>query len=227
MKIFRNNSHTKKTDLKIYENRIKNENLKWVKQIVEILKSKTRFMKKSKSKISLNDLGCNLFQLYKGLKKKKLNKFFRYKGYDHDKVYVRLGLKYFPELKKKYKIMNLEKKIPSVADISVISATLEHFNNPNKAIKNILKSTKQILIIRSFFGKKMIKKLFTDKKYVDNPYYINQFTFSWLETKFKHHNFKISKINNDRATNSKMRTIYPKIKRKFYIVIATKNGYKI
>ena len=44
--------------------------------------------------------------------------------------------------------MNLEKKIPSVADISVISATLEHFNNPNKAIKNILKSTKQILIIR-------------------------------------------------------------------------------
>ena len=70
MKIFRNNSHTKKTDLKIYENRIKNENLKWVKQIVEILKSKTRFMKKSKSKISLNDLGCNLFQLYKGLKKK-------------------------------------------------------------------------------------------------------------------------------------------------------------
>ena len=33
--------------------KIKNENLKWVKQIVEILKSKTRFMKKSKSKISL------------------------------------------------------------------------------------------------------------------------------------------------------------------------------
>ena len=148
-----------------------------------------------------------------------------YTGYDHDKTYIKIGLKHFPELKKKYKIMNLEKTQPSSADVSIISATLEHLNNPNKCIENILNSTKKLIIIRSFFGKKKIKKLFSDKKYVDNPYYINQFTFSWLKTKFKNHNFKISKIINDQATNGKMKKIYPNIKRKFYIVVAIKDEF--
>ena len=76
--------------------------------------------------------------------------------------------------------MNLEKKIPMKADISVISATLEHLNNPSKALNNFLKSTDQLIIIRSFFGKK-IKKLFKDKKYVDYPYLINQYSFSWVK----------------------------------------------
>ena len=48
--------------LLIYENRIKNKNLKWVKQIIKILKKNIL----TKKRISLNDLGCNLFQLYKG-----------------------------------------------------------------------------------------------------------------------------------------------------------------
>ena len=55
--------------------------------------------------------------------------------------------------------MNLEKKIPMKADISVISATLEHLNNPSKALNNFLKSTDQLIIIRSFFGKKKKKKI--------------------------------------------------------------------
>ena len=38
MKIFKINSKTKKNDLLIYEDRIKNENLIWVKQIIKILK---------------------------------------------------------------------------------------------------------------------------------------------------------------------------------------------
>ena len=32
------------------------------------------------------------------------------------------------------------------ADISVISATLEHLNNPSKALNNFLKSTDQLII---------------------------------------------------------------------------------
>ena len=60
MKIFKINSKTKKNDLLIYEDRIKNENLIWVKQIIKILKF---YFPKGKKKI--NDLGCNLFQLYK------------------------------------------------------------------------------------------------------------------------------------------------------------------
>ena len=218
MKIFRNNSQTKQSDLLIYENRIKNKNLKWVKQIIKILKKNIL----TKKRISLNDLGCNLFQLYKGLKNNRLAKNFLYTGYDHDKTYIRIGLKHFPELKKKYKIINLEKTQPSSADVSIISATLEHLNNPNKCIENILNSTKQLIIIRSFFGKKKIKKLFKNKKYVDRPYFINQFKVSWIKKKLEDFNFKNIEIIKDNATKGKVRSIYPGLKRKFSIVVAKK-----
>ena len=136
MKIFKINSKTKKNDLSLYEDRIKNKNLIWVDQIIQILKF---YFPKGKKKI--NDLGCNLFQLYKGLKKEKLNKKFLYFGYDHDKTYIKFGLKYFPELKKKFKILNLENKLPMKADVTVISATLEHLNYPTRALKKYQNKT--------------------------------------------------------------------------------------
>lgn len=225
MKLYKNNSLTKQSDIEIYEKRIRTKNLKWVDQIIKILDKKFLF-KKTKKKYFLNDLGCNLFQFYKGLKSFKLEKKIIYKGYDHDITYLNLGLKHFPELKKKYKIFNFEKSIPTSSDISIISATLEHLNYPDQAISNILKSTKKVVIIRSFFGKNKIKKLFKNKKYIDNPYYINQFTFNWLKAKLRKFNFKISKIIKDKATNGKIRKIYPNIKRKFYIIVATKNEIK-
>ena len=80
-----------------------------------------------------------------------------------------------------------------------------------------------MIFIRSFFGKKKIKKLFKDKKYVDNPYYVNQFTFSWLKNKLKKYDFREMTIVKDLATKGKKRLIYPEIKRKFYIVIAQKD----
>ena len=68
MRKFSLNKYTKISDLNIYKKRIKKINLKWVQQIVKIIESRIR-----KKKIFLNDLGCNTFQLYKGLKNAKLN----------------------------------------------------------------------------------------------------------------------------------------------------------
>ena len=217
MKNFKNNSNTIKKDLKIYENRIKNVNLIWVDQVLNILKPMI-----SKEKLSLNDYGCNVFQLYKGIKKKKLNNKLLYTCYDHDNHYIKLGLKYFPELKKKFKVIDLEKITPGKSDISVISATLEHMINPDEALNNILNSTKKIIIIRTFLGRKKIRKLFSDTKFVDNPYYINQFTFNWIKKKLIKKKFTNIKILKDKATKDKTKFIYPKIKRKFYITLAIK-----
>mgnify|MGYP001464757439 CR=1 FL=1 len=71
MKNFKNSSKTKIKDIQLYEQRIKKIDLIWVSQIINILKR--HFNKK---KISLNDCGCNLFQLYKGIKKNVLIKKF-------------------------------------------------------------------------------------------------------------------------------------------------------
>ena len=119
--------------------------------------------------------------------------------------------------------MDLERKKPRRAEISVISATLEHLIKPERALKNILSTTKDLIIIRSFFGKKEIRKLFNDNNFVDNPYYINQFTFSWIKKKLFEKNFKYINIYKDKATKGKLRMIYPKIQRKFFIIAAQKN----
>jgi len=218
MKNYKQDSKTKKLDIEIYKSRIERKNLIWVEKITNSIKKKI-----SKKKYKINDIGCNLFQFYKGLKKKKLLNKFSYFGYDHDRTYIQLGLKYFPELRNRFKILNIEKQTPRKTDISVISATLEHFCDPDRGLNNILKSTKKVIFIRSFFGRKKIKKLFKDKKYVDNPYYVNQFTFSWLKNKLKKYDFKEMTIVKDLATKGKKRLIYPEIKRKFYIVIAQKD----
>tara|TARA_B100000900_G_C20510608_1_gene687823 strand:+ start:234 stop:896 length:663 start_codon:yes stop_codon:yes gene_type:complete len=218
MKNFKNSSKTKIKDIQLYEQRIKKIDLIWVSQIINILKRHL-----NKKKISLNDCGCNLFQLYKGIKKKRLNTKISYRGYDHDKNYIKLGLKYFPELKKNFKIVDLEKRPPKKAEVSILSATMEHFINPDKGLKNILSATKRLIIIRSFFGERKIKKLFKNRNFVDNPYYINQFSFSWIKKKLSNQNFKKINIYKDKATKGKSRMIYPGIDRKFFIITAEKH----
>tara|TARA_B100002051_G_C16543512_1_gene538802 strand:- start:136 stop:789 length:654 start_codon:yes stop_codon:yes gene_type:complete len=217
MRKFSLDKNTKISDLNIYKKRIKKINLKWVQQIVKIIKSRIQ-----KKKIFLNDLGCNTFQLYKGLRNTKLNRYIFYRGYDHEKEYINLGLKYFPELKKRNYIIDIQQKTPKISDVTVISATLEHLYNPEKTINSICKSTKELIIIRTFLGNKKIRKLFKNKKYVDRPYFINQFKVSWIKKKLESFNFKNIEIIKDNATKGKVRSIYPGLKRKFSIIVAKK-----
>ena len=75
----------------MYSYRAAKVRLEWCKQILSLIK-------KFKIK-SINDLGCNYFQLYKEIYYQKLR--YSYFGYDIDKKFVSIGLKYFPSMKKK------------------------------------------------------------------------------------------------------------------------------
>ena len=99
----RSYTHSSKTrgkkELDLYSYRAAKVRLEWCKQILSLIK-------KFKIK-SINDLGCNYFQLYKEIYYQKLR--YSYFGYDIDKKFVSIGLKYFPSMKKKHKIGNIEK----------------------------------------------------------------------------------------------------------------------
>jgi 2-polyprenyl-3-methyl-5-hydroxy-6-metoxy-1,4-benzoquinol methylase len=153
--------------LSIYEYRIKNIRLKWCTQLFKIINIKTLFKKR---KLLLIDLGCNYFQLYKEIKIRKINKLINYFGYESEKKYINIGLKYFPELKKKYKICNVENTKLKINDISVCSAALEHMEKPTKIINHILKTTNKVVIFRTFLGKKNKKLVFfiSKKKWLLN-----------------------------------------------------------
>ena len=75
----------------VYKHRIKNVRLTWCLQIIKILKNLKVFKKKN----SLKDLGSNYFQFYKEIKLKKLNKKIDYIGFESEKKYIELGLKFF------------------------------------------------------------------------------------------------------------------------------------
>ena len=77
--------------LNLYKHRLNNVRLTWCQQVLNILKNF--------SIGTINDLGCNYFQLYKEIKIRNLK--YNYFGYDIDENFVNLGLKKFPELKKK------------------------------------------------------------------------------------------------------------------------------
>ena len=130
----------------------------------------------------------------------------------------------FPELKKKYKITNIENTILRKADITIISDTLEVTEKPEKIIKNIILSTKKIIILRTFLSSREKVKI-VKNKVLDVPYFINCFSYNMIIEHFIKNNF-FPQIYPDLATNlSQENEIFPNVKRKFFIIVFTKKDY--
>ena len=142
-----------------YEYRLNNIRLIWCKQVKEILKKNFNFSKNLK----INDFGCCYFPFYKELKLSNLK--HNYFGFDLDKKIIQLGLKKFPELKKKYKNYNIESYEPiRKANISIVSSLLEHVNDPKKVLEYIIKNTKDCLILRIPISEKGYKNIIKASK---------------------------------------------------------------
>jgi hypothetical protein len=211
------NSQVDPKDLILYDNRANKVRLTWPKQVVKILDKKKFFNKKK----SINDLGCNWFQFYKELKfqKKKIDYF----GYDHDINFVRIGLKYFPELKKKFEIGNIENKKIRPSDLNIASIVLDHVENPQKFLSNFFKS-RQMVVLRCYLGEKNIIKLFSNKRLVKKSYFINQFSFESIVRIFHKYNFAPTFYLDNATKQSKMHEIANgyNVYRKIFIIIGKK-----
>ena len=205
-------SKTKVSDFKLYNLRIKSVNLKWCNQVLRLI---DKFDEKN-----ILDIGCCYFQLYKEIKKRK--KKYQYFGIDIDKKFIKLGLKYFPELKRSYKICNFEKiKMNKKFDCSVISATLEHVDDPKKFMNNVFSCSKKIIILRTFFGSKEEFKLCENESgnFVNN----NQFSLKKMKLEFNKKGFKV-KVIKDLATKKGKKLFFKggSLNRKFMVLVGIK-----
>ena len=197
--------HTSKTfgykQIEFYRKRLERVRLTWCQQVLEIL-NKMNFMNPK-----INDLGCNYF------------------GYDIDKKFISLGLSKFPELKKKHKITNIENASLRKSDISIISDTLEITEKPEKIIKNIISSTKKVVILRTFLSTKEKVQVVKNSKFLSVPYFINCFSYNMIIDYFLKNNF-FPQIYPDLATNlSEVNEIFPNVRRRFYIVVFSKKKF--
>ena len=208
--------HFSEKQFNIYKKRLYSVNLTWCNQVLDFIEST-----QSTNVKSIKDIGCNYFQFYKELKLRKLN--LKYFGYDIDEKFIKLGLTKFPELKKKYKIGNCENIRLLKTDFSVISAVLEHSENPIKLLNNVISTTKKIVCFRTYLGLKSHRAVAKRFENQILPYNCNQFSFKMIEEKLKKYGFK-SFIILDKATNNstQVNLINKKYKRYFYLVLGIK-----
>ena len=197
-------THTSKSiagQLDFYEERARNLDLTWCSQVFNLIKLTNQL--NDNNRLKINDIGCNYFQFYKEIIRRKSENFFNYYGYDIDQAFINLGLRYFPELNKHHKVCNVEKTKPRKADISLISATLEHAENPYTLLSNVLDTTSKTIILRTFLGESEEIKLIEGEikdQIVISPYYINQFSLFKIANLFLEKGFT-PRLEKDLATN--------------------------
>lgn len=207
---------------KNYEYRLKNSRLIWCKQVKNILKKNFKFS----NKLKINDFGCGYFPFYKELKLSNLK--HNYFGYDNDKDILNLGLKKFPELKKKYMKLNIESFKPiRKANISVVSALLEHLYEPFKVLKFLIKHTTNCLILRIPVSNKGFNN-FIKQTEKNSAWIFNVFKKNDIVNILKKNNFKLN-FHIDKASKKIQigTNLVKKLKKKIIIIEAIKINNEI
>tara|TARA_Y100000389_G_scaffold169439_1_gene175724 strand:- start:32407 stop:33165 length:759 start_codon:yes stop_codon:yes gene_type:complete len=231
--------------IELYKYRSQKVRLKWCKNVCDII---VNFNIKK-----INDLGCNYFQLFKEIYLRKLKlDYFGYdldeefikiglnylskikKVHNYKNNLVGKSIKFkegksgkkikLKKLSFNYKISNIEKKNSlRICDCTVLSAVLEHTDYPNRVLRNVFKTTKKLIILRTFIDTKSQNRIQT--KNVKNPYNINRFSFDLMKKQFKKNGFKLYFLL-DEATNFSHKKFFVngnfKSERKFYIAIGIK-----
>ncbi len=195
-------------------NRVKNEYLTWCEQVNDILQSE--FKNKS---FSLNDIGCNCGQLLKSILRRKLK--CQYRGYDIEEIYLKEARKLFQRHHNSFEALDIVAQKPTKADVSVSSATIEHLEYLRPGLDNILSTTNQIVIIRTFLGDNSLKAIRLKPK-AKRYYYINQYSFCEFMDILNHYGFD-PEIIRDRFTDSMPKYLTQGIVRTQYMVLGRKN----
>lgn len=181
--------------LTLLRERLKSPLLTWVVQFVEIINNWIEVS--PHSKLAINDYGCNVGHFYRGVE--GVNALVDYNGFDISETYLKIARENFSDAQ--FFCLDISGGCrPRVADVSIISATLEHIFDYNAALKNIFDSTKHLVVLRTFVGDQYLsQECLTDG--ASEKYLIQQFLVDDL-IKYPVSNGWSFKIVSDNATGS-------------------------
>jgi SAM-dependent methyltransferase len=152
--------------LALLKSRLNQPLLHWVDQFVRIINQNLN----REGSASVNDVGCGVGNFYRGLHLLKGS--IDYRGYDVSDIYLSTAREFFPQ---GYFIkFDITEHLPQVADVTVMSATLEHLENYTIALKHIFQSTKKLFILRTFIGPESLADMCQTIQALDH-YLIRQF----------------------------------------------------
>jgi 2-polyprenyl-3-methyl-5-hydroxy-6-metoxy-1,4-benzoquinol methylase len=194
--------------LKLSSQRLSEPPLIWVNQFTQIIND---FIGENKGKYVINDIGCNVGHFTRNLE--LINSDLAYRGIDISKTYLEIAKHHFPKLD--FFIEDFAQKELNISqfesDISVISATLEHIDDYEQFLSNIFKTTRQMVLIRTFIGETS-EMDYCLKEGATQSYLIRQFVLSDLVNKNFNKDWLFEEII-DEATLSKPKVICNSITR--------------
>jgi 2-polyprenyl-3-methyl-5-hydroxy-6-metoxy-1,4-benzoquinol methylase len=199
--------------LKLSSQRLSEPPLIWVNQFTQIIND---FIGENKVKHVINDIGCNVGHFARNVE--LINSDIAYRGIDISKTYLEIAKHHFPKLdffiedfaQKELNIFQFE------CDISIISATLEHIDDYEQFLSNIFKTTRQMILIRTFIGETS-EKDYCLKEGATQSYLIRQFVLSDIVNNNFNKDWLFEEII-DEATLSKQKVICNSITRRQYIL---------
>jgi 2-polyprenyl-3-methyl-5-hydroxy-6-metoxy-1,4-benzoquinol methylase len=194
--------------LKLSSQRLSEPPLIWVNQFTQIIND---FVGENKEKYVINDIGCNVGHFARNVE--LINSDIAYRGIDISKTYLEIAKHHFPKLD--FFIEDFAQKELNISqfecDISVVSATLEHIDDYEQFLSNIFKTTRQMVLIRTFIGETSDMD-YCLKEGATQSYLIRQFVLSDLVSKSFNKDWLFEEII-DEATLSKPKVICTSITR--------------
>ena len=194
--------------LKLSSQRLSEPPLIWVNQFTQIIND---CIGKNKEKYAINDIGCNVGHFARNIE--LINADITYRGIDISKTYLELAKHHFPNLD--FFVEDFAQKELNISqfhcDIAVVSATLEHIDDYDQFLNNIFKTTRQMVLIRTFIGETS-EMDYCLKEGAIQSYLIRQFVLSDLVNKEFNKDWLFEEII-DKATLSKPKVICNSITR--------------
>ena len=193
--------------------RARTQYLTWVEQFLDLLEERIDGGRER----TLNDIGCNLGQFWKGLARRD-GLAIDYRGFDVEEIYRQEAVKVFPELDGKLAGLDITTETPPSADVTVVSATMEHLPGLQPALGHLLDSTQEIALIRTLMGDTSETAL-RHKPGAAKPYPVNQYSFVELLAACEESGFE-TEVHRDRHTDSLPVYLGDGIVRRQYVVVA-------
>ncbi len=189
--------------------------LHWCAQFADIIRDQFRG---ATGPLSIHDIGCNVGHFCRVLP--ELQHEVIYRGYDISETYLGLARERHPQ--HSFGLLDIATELPAEeADVSIISATLEHIEQWEAALSNILASTRQQVLLRSFFGMQGASDMYK-KAQAARPYLIRQFTFEQVASAAAGMGFS-TRFLRDRATDSIPQYLGCGVTRTQYIAVLRKD----
>lgn len=193
--------------------RLTQPSLKWVNQVATLIEEYGRGV--SPYVVSVNDIGCNVGHLPKGLSEAGLA--CDYLGLDVSETYLRHARRTFPDYA--FSLHDIAGAPPRDADLSVCSAVLEHILPWQDALDNILESTRSTVYARTFFGPQYERSEYVKGESI--PYWIQQFSIVEFGEFCSQKGFAM-RIVRDSATDSMPQYLGCGVTRTFFLAELTR-----